>query len=159
MAITIRAPAAEPDWTLTPGLDTMTAQPRLTFGSSALLGGVSYVAVMIGMFGIAEALAQLHTVALPAVKQQVDRIVPSLATVRRHLPLTIRASAIGVWIGALPGAGGPWPSSPAMASKTSTSSLEPTNTRACALVLETTSRKGHKSIMSWDPGQMKNGAL
>lgn len=88
------------------GLDTMSAQPRLTFGSSALLGGVSYVAVMIGMFGIAEALAQLHGYAAPAVKQQVDRIVPSLSTVLRHLPLTLRASAIGVWIGALPGAGG-----------------------------------------------------
>jgi len=88
------------------GLDTMSAQPRLTFGSSALLGGVSYVAVMIGMFGIAEALVQLHTVTAPAVKQQVDKIVPSLATVLRHLPLTLRASAIGVWIGALPGAGG-----------------------------------------------------
>jgi len=88
------------------GLDTMSAQPRLTFGQSALLGGVSYVAVMIGMFGIAEALVQLHTVTAPAVKQQVDKIVPSLATVLRHLPLTLRASAIGVWIGALPGAGG-----------------------------------------------------
>jgi putative tricarboxylic transport membrane protein len=88
------------------GLDTMSAQPRLTFGSSALLGGVSYVAVMIGMFGIAEALAQLHGYAAPAVKQRVDKIVPSLSTVLRHLPLTLRASAIGVWIGALPGAGG-----------------------------------------------------
>lgn len=88
------------------GLDTMTAQPRLTFGSSALLGGISYVAVMIGMFGIAEALAQLRGYAAAVVKQRVDRIVPSLATVRRYLPLALRASAIGVWIGALPGAGG-----------------------------------------------------
>ncbi len=88
------------------GLDTMTAQPRLTFGSTALLSGVSYVAVMIGMFGIAEALVQLHTIGSPMVKQNVDRIVPSLATVVKHLPLALRCSAIGVWIGALPGAGG-----------------------------------------------------
>ncbi|MCS6879657.1 MAG: tripartite tricarboxylate transporter permease [Geminicoccaceae bacterium] len=88
------------------GLDTMSAQPRLTFGSSALLGGVSYVAVMIGMFGIAEALVQLHTIGAPVVKQRVDRVVPALSTVLRHLPLTLRASAIGVWIGALPGTGG-----------------------------------------------------
>ncbi len=88
------------------GLDTMTAQPRLTFGSTALLGGVSYVAVMIGMFGVAEALAQLHNLAAPVVKQQVDRIVPSVGTVLRHLPLALRSSAIGVWIGALPGTGG-----------------------------------------------------
>jgi putative tricarboxylic transport membrane protein len=61
---------------------------------------------MIGMFGIAEALVQLHTLGAPVAKQKVDKVVPSLATVLRHLPLTLRASAIGVWIGALPGAGG-----------------------------------------------------
>lgn len=88
------------------GLDTMSAQPRLTFGSSALLGGVSYVAVMIGMFGIAEALVQLHGLSAPVIRQKVDRVLPSLATVLRYLPLSLRASALGVWIGALPGAGG-----------------------------------------------------
>jgi putative tricarboxylic transport membrane protein len=88
------------------GLDPMSAQPRLTFGSPALLGGIHYVAVMIGLFGVAEALVQLHGLGLPPVRQRVDRILPSLDLLRRHLPLSLRASLIGVWIGALPGTGG-----------------------------------------------------
>ena len=40
------------------------------------------------------------------MKQRLTRIVPSLATVRRHLPLSLQTSTIGVVIGALPGTGG-----------------------------------------------------
>ncbi|HET6470121.1 MAG TPA: tripartite tricarboxylate transporter permease, partial [Geminicoccaceae bacterium] len=88
------------------GLDPMTAEPRLTFGTTALMGGISYVAVMIGMFGVAEALSQLHYLHLAPVKQKVDRIVPDWRIILKYLPLSIRSSAIGVGIGALPGAGG-----------------------------------------------------
>jgi putative tricarboxylic transport membrane protein len=88
------------------GLDPMTAEGRFTFGTVALLGGISYVAVMIGMFGVAEALAQLHLLRTEPVKQKVDRIVPSWRVIFKFLPLSLRTSLIGVGIGALPGAGG-----------------------------------------------------
>lgn len=88
------------------GLDPMTAEQRFTFGSVSLLGGIPYVAAMIGFFGVSEALVQLHTLHLPAIKQQVSRIVPSWSLVRRFLPLSLRSSALGVIIGALPGTGG-----------------------------------------------------
>jgi putative tricarboxylic transport membrane protein len=88
------------------GLDPMTAEQRFTFGSTAMMGGIHFVAVMIGMFGVAEALAQLHTIDLPSVKQKIDRIVPKLSIVMKYLPLSLRSSLIGVGIGALPGAGG-----------------------------------------------------
>lgn len=88
------------------GLDPMTAEPRFTFGSLQLTAGISYVAAMIGFFGVAEVLAQLHELKLTAVKQNVSKIIPSWALVRKHLPLATRTSAIGVVVGALPGAGG-----------------------------------------------------
>jgi putative tricarboxylic transport membrane protein len=88
------------------GMDPMTAQARFTFGDFSLMGGISYVAAMIGFFGIAEVLFQLRTFDLPAVKQKVGRIIPSMALVRKYLPLSMRSSAIGVTIGALPGTGG-----------------------------------------------------
>ena len=40
------------------------------------------------------------------MRQKIGRIVPSLATCRKHLPLTLQSSLIGVLVGALPGAGG-----------------------------------------------------
>lgn len=85
------------------GLDPMTAEPRFTFGNLQLTAGISYVAAMIGFFGVAEVLAQLHELKLKAVKQNVSKIIPSWALVRKHLPLATRTSAIGVVVGALPG--------------------------------------------------------
>ncbi|WP_027998365.1 tripartite tricarboxylate transporter permease [Sinorhizobium arboris] len=90
----------------TVGLDPMTAEQRFTFGSVQLMNGISPVALMIGLFGVSEALLQLHNLHAPAIKQKVDKIVPSLADVRKYLPLSLQTSAIGVIIGALPGTGG-----------------------------------------------------
>ncbi len=88
------------------GLDPLTAQERFTFGMIDLWGGISFVAAMIGMFGVAEALIQLRYVDKTAVKQKLTRIVPSLKSVRKYLPLSLQTSSIGVIIGALPGTGG-----------------------------------------------------
>ncbi|MDQ7734605.1 tripartite tricarboxylate transporter permease [Halomonas sp. SpR1] len=88
------------------GMDMVTAQPRLTMGSMELLGGIHYVVVMIGLFGVAEAFYQLHNIAKVPVKQNVDKIVPPLNMVLKFLPLSLRTSIIGVVVGALPGTGG-----------------------------------------------------
>lgn len=88
------------------GLDPVTAEPRLTFGSLQLTAGISYIVAMIGFFGVSEVMSQLHTISMKAVKQDVSRIIPSWALVLKYLPLSLRCSVIGVFIGALPGAGG-----------------------------------------------------
>lgn len=88
------------------GMDPLTFTPRLTFDLPALQGGISFIAVMIGLFGVSEALAQLHHLDTPALKQKIGRILPSFGTVRKHLSLGLQSSGIGVIIGALPGTGG-----------------------------------------------------
>lgn len=88
------------------GLDPMTGEQRLTFGSLQLSAGISYIAAMIGFFGVAEVIAQVHELKLKAIKQNVSKIIPSWGLVRKHLGLATRTSTIGVVVGALPGAGG-----------------------------------------------------
>lgn len=88
------------------GMDPVTAQGRFTFDQVELMGGIHYVVVMIGLFGVAEAFYQLHTLDVPAVRQQVDKIIPSVAMVLKFLPLSLRTAVIGVLVGALPGVGG-----------------------------------------------------
>jgi len=88
------------------GLDPMTAEGRFTFGNVSMMGGIPYIAAMIGFFGVAEALAQLHQLDVAVIKQRVDRIVPNMRDVKRYLGLALRASGIGTIIGALPGTGG-----------------------------------------------------
>lgn len=88
------------------GLDPMTAEGRFTFGSITLMGGIPYVAAMIGFFGVAEALSQLNNIDLPVIKQKIDRIIPKFSDVKKYFRLALRASGIGTIIGALPGTGG-----------------------------------------------------
>ncbi|KIQ02159.1 MULTISPECIES: tripartite tricarboxylate transporter permease [Pseudomonas] len=88
------------------GMDPVTAEGRFTMGQMELMGGIHYVVVMIGLFGVAEALFQLHNLSTQAVKQKVDKIIPSLAMVIKFLPLSLRTSVIGVLVGVLPGVGG-----------------------------------------------------
>ncbi|HMQ41303.1 MAG TPA: tripartite tricarboxylate transporter permease [Paracoccus sp. (in: a-proteobacteria)] len=88
------------------GRDPLTFDERFTFGLPIMENGISFIAVMIGMFGVSEALLQLHHVNKDAVRQKIDKIVPSFATVKKHLPLSLQTSSIGVLIGALPGTGG-----------------------------------------------------
>jgi len=88
------------------GMDPITAEGRFTFGSVALLNGIHFVVIMIGVFGVSEALYQLRSLDAQSVKQKVDKIIPSWNIVFKFLPLTIRSSVIGVIIGALPGTGG-----------------------------------------------------
>jgi putative tricarboxylic transport membrane protein len=90
----------------TVGLDPMTAEERFTFGVVELWNGINPIAVMIGLFGISEALHQLHYMDKMAVKQKIDRIIPRWKDIKKYLPLSLRSSSIGVIVGALPGTGG-----------------------------------------------------
>jgi len=88
------------------GMDTFTGMGRFTFGSVGLMSGIHFVAIMIGLFGVSEALVQIHDLHIKPIKQNVKKIIPSWRLLFKHLPLIIRSALIGIWIGALPGAGG-----------------------------------------------------
>lgn len=89
------------------GWDPITNVPRFTFGNPNLMGGVEFVPVMIGIFGLAEALNQLSLVKSQGVIQQnLGRVVPKLKQIIKYTKTALRSSAIGVFIGALPVAGG-----------------------------------------------------
>jgi putative tricarboxylic transport membrane protein len=49
---------------------------------------------------------QLHHLDVKPVRQNLDKILPSLSLVKKYLPLSLRTSSIGVIVGALPGTGG-----------------------------------------------------
>lgn len=90
----------------TVGLDPLTAEERFTFGVVELWNGINVIAAMIGLFGVAEALHQLHHLDKVVIKQKITRIIPPWADVRKYFPLSMQSSLIGVIIGALPGTGG-----------------------------------------------------
>lgn len=94
----------------TVGLDTMSGQPRFTFGSIELMGGVSFIPVMIGVFA-ASAVIRALVSGPRAQRDKVPQVGGSIlggvwSAVRGYRLGFLRGSIIGTGIGVLPGAGG-----------------------------------------------------
>jgi putative tricarboxylic transport membrane protein len=90
------------------GIDPTTGQPRFTFGSVELLGGIGLIPAMIGMFAITEVFRSVTALqALPPMDQRpIGNIFKGLGHVLfRYKTNLFRGNVIGVIVGALPGAG------------------------------------------------------
>jgi putative tricarboxylic transport membrane protein len=93
----------------TPGMDAFAGLPRLTFGLTGLLGGVNFLVVAVGLFGIGEVLYNAERILkleFVTEKMKVKEVWPNRAEWRESaLPIT-RGTIIGFLVGTLPGAGG-----------------------------------------------------
>jgi TctA family transporter len=91
------------------GLDPQSSIPRFTFGQLYLWDGIDVVPVVVGLFGGAEVLQLMMTRGSIAKRRNEGPIGGVMQGVRdtlKHWWLTLRASAIGVGIGVIPGMGG-----------------------------------------------------
>lgn len=90
------------------GLDPILAYPRFTFGSADFVEGISFIPVMVGLFGVAEVLLQVydHAPHLSRPIVALGRLLPTRDEIRAILPAGVIGTAIGVWIGVMPAAGG-----------------------------------------------------
>lgn len=91
------------------GIDITAGHPRFTFGSIELMGGVSFIPAMIGMFAISEVIRYVVSdrrgvkVEAPVQRSGVFRgLGPILWRYRLNVA---RGSGIGAVVGVLPGAG------------------------------------------------------
>ena len=97
------------------GLDPLLAVPRFTFGSVDLLAGISFIPVMIGMFGIGEVLYQMYSrnraeeaaeMQARKVNLALGRVLPSFKEFKELTVPTLIGAVEGTLIGAIPAAGG-----------------------------------------------------
>jgi TctA family transporter len=92
----------------TVGIDPTAGYPRFTFGSVELLQGISFIPAMIGMFALSELLRGVIAVDQQGavLAQKIGNIFTGVWGVfKKYWKNFLRGSAIGVVIGALPGAG------------------------------------------------------
>jgi TctA family transporter len=92
----------------TVGIDPAAGYPRFTFGSVELLQGISFIPAMIGMFALSELLRGVVAVDQQGavLAQKIGNIFVGVWDVfKKYWKNFLRGSAIGVVIGALPGAG------------------------------------------------------
>ncbi|KQZ01714.1 C4-dicarboxylate ABC transporter permease [Pseudolabrys sp. Root1462] len=90
------------------GIDPTAGYPRFTFGSVELLQGVSFIPAMIGMFALSELLRGAVSVDQQGapLAQKIGNIFNGVWEVfKKYWFNFLRGSALGVAIGALPGAG------------------------------------------------------
>ena len=89
----------------TVGLDLVYGTQRFTFDVFNLMGGVSYIPLLIGLFAIPEVIEFYLQRHAPLAVQGGDRTRVTWAEFRRCLPTIFRGSFIGVALGAIPGIG------------------------------------------------------
>jgi putative tricarboxylic transport membrane protein len=87
------------------GMDSIWGYQRFTYGYTDLAAGLSFIPAMIGLFGLAEVL---HALSSRGGTQLADRVSSVMTRARdywHYRMAMLRASVIGVVIGALPGVG------------------------------------------------------
>ncbi len=89
------------------GLENPAAHPRFTFGNADLLGGVSLIPAMIGLFAVSEILRfSVTPTQIEAVKAQVGSVFRGMGgMIVKYRKQALRGSVLGTAVGALPGAG------------------------------------------------------
>lgn len=90
------------------GLDNPAAVPRFTYGSVELMGGVSFIPAMVGLFAISEVLRSMAATGprpRPDNKAIGSIFAGQWRLLKKYPWCVMRGNVLGVLIGALPGAG------------------------------------------------------
>ena len=85
------------------GIDPVMGGTRFTFGTTALLGGISIVPVAMGLFGVSEILDGMWSSRKPESTERVMGLMPSRSDIKRSTPSVLRGSVIGTLMGLIPG--------------------------------------------------------
>jgi putative tricarboxylic transport membrane protein len=90
----------------TVGIDTQSGVSRFTFGMPELLGGIGFLPVIIGLFGVAEVLENIEQgLRREALAGKIHRLLPGAAEWIASRMSIVRGTLIGFFLGTLPGVG------------------------------------------------------
>ena len=88
------------------GTDVNSGVARYSFGISELSDGIGFVTVAMGMFGIAEIIANLeHKESRDVFVAKIENLMPTWTDIKRCIPAILRGTVLGSALGILPGGG------------------------------------------------------
>ncbi len=88
------------------GLDNISNMPRFTFNITELLDGVGLIPVAMGLFGISEVLLNIETkIKREVFTSKITGLLPTLQDWARSIGSILRGTAIGFFLGLIPGGG------------------------------------------------------
>ena len=85
------------------GLDPMSGARRFAYGTSTLLGGIDFIAVIIGLFAITEVLLGVERAAAAVSLAPLGKLMPRWVEIKQCLGTMVRATGVGFTLGLLPG--------------------------------------------------------
>ena len=88
------------------GMDTVSGELRMTFGSVEMLRGFDFLVAVIGLFGVSEILLAMEEHLAFKGKEAKIRLTvvwQTWKTLPRYWATLLRSSAIGCWLGITPG--------------------------------------------------------
>jgi TctA family transporter len=90
----------------TVGINVTTGTQRYTFGVLNLFDGLDLVAVIMGLFGVTETISSIerHRV-IPMLVARVTSLMPTRQDLKDMTPPILRGTALGSFLGILPGGG------------------------------------------------------
>jgi putative tricarboxylic transport membrane protein len=94
---------------VTVGIDSVTGVERFTFGSDRLRYGISYVPVIVGLFGLSQFFNNTGTIVFKDIEKAEMGTKTQFGVIKEfmHMKATmIRSILIGTFVGTLPGTGG-----------------------------------------------------
>ena len=92
------------------GMDTVTGQLRLTFGSEQLMRGFDFLIAVIGLFGIGEILLSMEEgLAFTGKSAKISPkvVLETWKQLPRYWMTSLRSSLVGIWMGITPGGATP----------------------------------------------------
>lgn len=89
------------------GMDPIDGLPRFTLDSVYLMGGISLIPALVGLFAITEVLSKVDKLDDDSSKviSQISGIMPHFSEYWKNKWLIIKSSVIGIFVGAVPGTG------------------------------------------------------
>lgn len=93
----------------TVGIDAVTGYTRFTFDTTYLLGGISFIPILVGLFAFSQTLISIeetYGTTLKKAKLKVKGLLPSRNDWRATRIHMMRSGLIGTFIGTIPGTGG-----------------------------------------------------
>jgi putative tricarboxylic transport membrane protein len=88
------------------GIDPVRGAPRFTFGLTELLDGVSFIAVIMGLFGVAEVLENLGEDEPQVFDTRISSLIPTRADWKVSKWSILRGTIVGSLCGLIPGVTG-----------------------------------------------------
>ena len=93
----------------TVGMDAVSGLTRFTFGNIRLYNGIKMLAVLLGVYAIAQMIGRINKTEAAVASEiqetnKEDHITKE--DIKKTMPTMLKSSAIGAFIGAIPGTGG-----------------------------------------------------